>query len=64
MPEQNDSSDWILRQALEANGQRFTEQRAAVYRKPGPQVLDLQNRDVSRFRRITFVISEHLSGNR
>lgn len=27
-----DSSDLKLRQALEANGQRFTEQRAAVYR--------------------------------
>ncbi len=26
------SSDMILRQALEANGQRFTEQRAAVFR--------------------------------
>lgn len=32
MPEQNASSDRILRKALEANGQRFTEQRAAVYR--------------------------------
>ena len=27
-----DSADRVLRQALEANGQRFTEQRAAVYR--------------------------------
>ncbi len=28
----SDSSDFRLRQALEASGQRFTEQRAAVYR--------------------------------
>jgi Fur family transcriptional regulator, peroxide stress response regulator len=27
-----DESDALLREALEANGQRFTEQRAAVYR--------------------------------
>lgn len=32
MPEQHDSSDRTLRRALEASGQRFTEQRAAVYR--------------------------------
>jgi Fe2+ or Zn2+ uptake regulation protein len=32
MAEKHISSDQILRQALEANGQRFTEQRAAVYR--------------------------------
>jgi Fe2+ or Zn2+ uptake regulation protein len=29
---QNQSVDDVLREALEANGQRFTEQRAAVYR--------------------------------
>lgn len=28
----SESSDQLLRQALEASGQRFTEQRAAVYR--------------------------------
>jgi Fur family peroxide stress response transcriptional regulator len=28
----NDEADAMLRRALEANGQRFTEQRAAVYR--------------------------------
>lgn len=32
MPEHHDASDRTLRRALEANGQRFTEQRAAVYR--------------------------------
>jgi len=32
MPSQARSTDEILRHALEANGQRFTEQRAAVYR--------------------------------
>jgi Fur family peroxide stress response transcriptional regulator len=32
MPTQIDSSNLKLRRALEANGQRFTEQRAAVYR--------------------------------
>lgn len=32
MPEHNDPSDVVLRRALEANGQRFTEQRSAVYR--------------------------------
>lgn len=32
MPVQHPSSDEVLREALEANGQRFTGQRAAVYR--------------------------------
>jgi len=32
MATQTDSKDLTLRHALEANGQRFTEQRAAVYR--------------------------------
>ncbi|TVP76908.1 MAG: transcriptional repressor [Gemmatimonadales bacterium] len=32
MAQPNEAHDEILRQALEANGQRFTEQRAAVYR--------------------------------
>ena len=32
MADRNQSSDQVLRHALEANGQRFTEQRAAVYR--------------------------------
>lgn len=32
MPQPNRPSDEILRDALEANGQRFTDQRAAVYR--------------------------------
>ncbi len=32
MASQQDSSDRILRRALEENGQRFTEQRAAVFR--------------------------------
>jgi Fur family peroxide stress response transcriptional regulator len=32
MANATDSSDLRLRRALEANGQRFTEQRAAVYR--------------------------------
>ena len=32
MPQQDRSSEQVLREALEANGQRFTEQRAAVYR--------------------------------
>jgi Fe2+ or Zn2+ uptake regulation protein len=32
MPMLNRSSDDILREALDANGQRFTEQRASVYR--------------------------------
>jgi len=32
MPSQADSSEQVLRQALEESGQRFTEQRAAVYR--------------------------------
>ena len=32
MPVQQRSSDEVLREALEANGQRFTGQRAAVYR--------------------------------
>jgi Fur family transcriptional regulator, peroxide stress response regulator len=32
MPQQDQPTDLVLREALEANGQRFTEQRAAVYR--------------------------------
>jgi len=32
MPQQNQPPEAVLREALEANGQRFTEQRAAVYR--------------------------------
>ena len=32
MPMQQRPPDEVLREALEANGQRFTEQRAAVYR--------------------------------
>lgn len=32
MADRNESSDHVLRRALEASGQRFTEQRAAVYR--------------------------------
>jgi Fe2+ or Zn2+ uptake regulation protein len=32
MPSNGDSSDLRLRQALQASGHRFTEQRAAVYR--------------------------------
>ena len=32
MPTHSDSTDARLRQALQAGGQRFTEQRAAVYR--------------------------------
>jgi len=32
MPQQERPSDQILREALEASGQRFTEQRAAVFR--------------------------------
>lgn len=32
MREQDHPTDLVLRQALELNGQRFTEQRAAVYR--------------------------------
>ena len=32
MATRTDSSDLKLRNALEASGQRFTEQRAAVYR--------------------------------
>lgn len=32
MPTTSESSDRVLRQALEGSGQRFTEQRAAVYR--------------------------------
>jgi Fe2+ or Zn2+ uptake regulation protein len=32
MSSRHDSSDQVLRRALEAGGQRFTEQRAAVYR--------------------------------
>lgn len=32
MPQQDHPTDQVLREALEANGQRFTEQRAAVYR--------------------------------
>ncbi len=32
MPQQDQTTDLVLREALEANGQRFTEQRAAVYR--------------------------------
>jgi Fur family peroxide stress response transcriptional regulator len=31
-PHDSGEADLLLRQALEANGQRFTEQRAAVYR--------------------------------
>lgn len=34
MTTQPDSSDRVLRRALEENGQRFTEQRAAVFRFP------------------------------
>jgi Fe2+ or Zn2+ uptake regulation protein len=32
MPMNHEASDVLLREALEANGQRFTEQRAAVFR--------------------------------
>ncbi len=32
MSQQDQPTDEVLREALEANGQRFTEQRAAVYR--------------------------------
>jgi Fur family peroxide stress response transcriptional regulator len=32
MADRNESSDQVLRRALEGSGQRFTEQRSAVYR--------------------------------
>jgi len=32
MPQQDHRTDQVLREALESNGQRFTEQRAAVFR--------------------------------